>query len=125
MKKSLFILLILLQSAALVFAQGKFTSSASKTNVGVGEEFEVDFSLNGEGGRYTAPDFHDFQVLSGPQGSNSMQSSSSGGTSFNTTISYILAATKEGTLTIDEAAIVSNGHTLTTSQLKIHVKGQA
>ena len=122
--KKLGLLSLLLLWTALSFAQLKFTATASKTNVGVGEQFQVDFALNGGGERFIPPDFHGLDVLSGPNPSTSM-TSINGVTSYNTTYSYILAADKEGTFQIDAAAIVSNGHTLTTNSLKIKVKGQA
>jgi hypothetical protein len=123
MKKGLGILSFLLLWTTLLLAQ-KFTSSASKTNVGMGEQFEVDFSVNAEGNRFTPPDFTGFQVLSGPNESTSF-TSVNGNNSMSTVYSYILAATKEGTFTITAAAIVINGHTLITDPLKIRVKGQA
>lgn len=123
MKKIFGIISILLLCSTLLFAQ-KFTASASKTNVGVGEQFEVDFSMNASGSRFTPPNFNNFQVLSGPNMSSDM-TSINGNTTLNISYSYILTATKEGTFTIDEAAIVINGHTLLSHSLKITVKGQA
>lgn len=124
MKKKFAILSILLLFSTLLVAQGKFTATASKSNVGVGEQFEVDFSMNASGSRFTPPNFNNFQVLSGPNMSSDI-TSINGNTTLNISYSYILAATKEGTFTIDEAAIVINGHTLISHALKITVKGQA
>lgn len=124
MKKTLSILPILLLWTTLLFAQ-KFTASVAKSTFGVGEQLEVDFSINADGTNFTAPDFgNNFQVLSGPNMSTSMESIN-GATSVNVTYSYILAPVKEGTFTISAAAIVVNGHTLLTNQLKIKVQGHA
>ncbi|MVN22636.1 BatD family protein [Mucilaginibacter arboris] len=123
MKKRLGILSILLLFSTLLFAQ-KFTASVSKSNVGVGEQFEVDFSMNAGGTHFTPPNFNNFQVISGPNMSSDM-TSVNGNTTLNITYSYILVPTKEGTFTIDAAAIVINGHTLVSSPLKVTVKGQA
>ena len=123
MKKKFGIILILLLCSTLLFAQ-KFTATVSKSNVGVGEPFEVDFSINANGSHFTPPNFNNFQVISGPNMSSDMISVN-GNTTLNITYSYILAATKEGTFTIDEAAIVINGHTLVSGELKVTVKGQA
>jgi len=123
MKKGFGILSFLFLWTTLAFAQ-KFSSSVSKANVGVGEQFEVDFTVNAEGNRFTPPDFNGFQVLSGPNESTSF-TSVNGSSSMTTVYSYILAATKEGTFTITAAAIVINGHTLITDPVKIRVKGQA
>jgi len=124
MKKAFGILVPLILWAPLLFAQVKFTATASKTNVGVGEQFEVDFSINANGDRFTPPDLSVFQLLSGPNMSTS-EAISNGVTEFNNTYSYIFVATKEGTFNIGAAAIVVNGHTLLSNSLKIKVKGQA
>ena len=124
MKKRITLIIGLLLCTSLLFAQGKFVATVSKTNVGVGEQFEVDFTINAGGTHYTQPDFHDFQVLSGPNISSSF-ASINGVSTMSISYGYILTATKEGTFTIDEAAIVLNGHTLTTNSIKIKVKGQA
>ena len=124
MKKRITLIIGLLLCTSLLFAQGKFVATASKTNVGVGEQFEVDFTINAGGTHYTQPDFHDFQVLSGPNISSSF-ASINGVSTMSISYGYILTATKEGTFTIDEAAIVLNGHTLTTNSIKIKVKGRA
>ena len=124
MKKRITLIIGLLLCTSLLFAQGKFVATVSKTNVGVGEQFEVDFTINAGGTHFTQPDFHDFQVLSGPNISSSI-TSINGISTMSISYGYILAAAKEGSFTIDEAAIVLNGHTLTTSSIKIKVKGQA
>lgn len=124
MKKSFSLLSILLLFSTLLFAQTKFVATASKTNVGVGEQFEVDFTMNASGTRFTPPNFNNFQVLSGPNMASDM-TSVNGATTLNITYSYILTAAKEGTFKIDAAAIVINGHTLISGSLKITVKGSA
>jgi len=124
MKKGFGILSILLLWSTLLFAQGKLTATVSKSNVGVGEPFEVDFTTNAGGSQFTSPNFNNFQVLSGRNMSSNMISIN-GNATITVTYSYILAATKEGTFTIDAAAIVINGHTLTSNPLKVVVKGQA
>jgi len=124
MKKRFILIIGLLLCSTLLFAQGKFVATASKTSVGVGEQFEVDFTMNGGGTHFSQPDFHDFQVLSGPNMESSF-TSVNGVSTMSIGYGFIIAATKEGTFTIDEAAVVLNGHTLTTSPIKIKVKGQA
>ncbi len=126
MKRTLYPLLFLLLLPTLLFAVDlKFTATASKTQVGVGEQFEIDFTLNnGTGSRFVVPDFSAFQVISGPTISPST-TVVNGTTVLGTTYAYVLAATKEGTFTITAAAIVVSGHTLLSNQLKIKVEGQA
>jgi len=125
MKKGFYIVSFLLLHATLLFAADvKFTATASKSQVGVGEQFEVDFTITGSGDRFTAPDFSAFQLISGPSISPST-TVVNGATVVGTTFGYILSATKEGTFTITAAAIVVNGHTLLSNPLKIKVQGQA
>ncbi len=125
MKKRFYILSFLLLWSTLLFAGDvKLTASASKSQVGVGEQFKVDFTINGNGSRFTAPDFNAFQLISGPTVSPST-TVVNGVAVVGTTYSYLLSATKEGTFTITAAAIVVNGHTLLSNSLKITVQGQA
>ncbi|WP_426672164.1 BatD family protein [Mucilaginibacter sp. McL0603] len=125
MKKGFCTILFLLLSTTLLFAADtKFTATVSKSQVGVGEQFEIDFTLNTTGTRFTPPDVSAFQVLSGPNESISA-TVVNGSSVVSTTYSFILAATKEGTFNITAAAIVVNGHTLTSNPLKIKVQGQA
>src|ERR1041384_5591862 len=49
-----------------------FSASASKTTVGVGERFQVTFSVDGSGSGFQAPSFSDFNVLMGPSQSTNM-----------------------------------------------------
>ncbi|MDB5141901.1 MAG: protein BatD [Mucilaginibacter sp.] len=125
MKKGFYIISFLLLQTTLLFATDvKLTASASKSEVGVGEQFEVDFIINGSGDRFTAPDFGTFKLISGPNISPST-TVVNGVTVPGTTFGYILSATKEGTFTITAAAIVVNRHTLLSNPLKIKVQGQA
>src|SRR3569833_2467121 len=96
MKKRHYILSFLLLLSAMAFAQVKFTATVSSARVGTGEQFEVDFTVQGNGDNFNPPDFSNFQVLSGPNMSQSM-TSVNGNTTYTTGYSYILQATKEGT----------------------------
>ena len=118
--------MLLLFCSRLLFAQDvKFTASVSKTEVGTGEQFQIDFSVNGNAEGFTPPSFNGFQVLSGPNESTSM-TSINGNTTVSTSLSYILMPVKEGEFTIGPATAVVNRHRLTTSPIKIKVvKGQA
>ncbi len=126
MKLKHFILSILLFAAAKAFSQDvKFTASVSKNVVGTGEQFQVDFTVNGNASSYTPPNFGGFQVLSGPNESTSM-TSINGVTTETISLSYILMGIKEGEFTIGSATVIANGHRLTTNPIKIKVvKGRA
>jgi hypothetical protein len=121
MKRGYYILSFLLLWPALLFAQGgKFTATASSDEVAVGQQFEVEFDAQGNASDFTPPDFTGFQVLSGPNLSQSM-TSVNGATNYSTGYSYILAATKEGTYTIGAASINLNMRRLKSNPIKIKV----
>lgn len=124
MKKRLYILSFLVLLPTLLFAQVKFPATASSSQVGTGEQFEVDFTVQGNGDNFNPPDFSNFQVLSGPNMSQSM-TSVNGSTTYTTGYSYILSATKEGTFIIGPASINVNMRGLKSNPLTIKVvKGQ-
>lgn len=125
MKKGHYILSFLLLWSTMLFAQGgKFTASAGRTEVATGEQFQVDFTVEGNGTDFNPPDFDGFQVLSGPNMSQSM-TSINGATTYTTGYSYILAAVKEGTFIIGPATINVNFRKLQSNPIKLKViKGQ-
>jgi hypothetical protein len=126
MKIKYSILLLLLLNTSLLFAADiRFTASVNKTEVGTTEQFEVTFSVNGNGERFTPPSFNGFLVVSGPNVSTSM-SVINGNASSSMAYSYELVAVKEGSYSIGPATIVVNGKQLHTEPIKIKVKkGQA
>jgi hypothetical protein len=121
MKPRYYISTLLLLCTSLLFAQDvKFTASVSKNEVGTGEQFQIDFSVNGNVDGFNPPNFGGFQVLSGPNESTSM-TSINGSTTVSTSYSYILTPVKEGEFTIGPATAVVNGHKLSTNAIKIKV----
>ncbi|HVA98786.1 MAG TPA: BatD family protein, partial [Bacteroidia bacterium] len=118
MKKIIFILLFLFTSPIL-WAQ-KLTASASKTTVGVGEQFQISFSLNTNGSNFTPPSLSNFNVYSGPNESSSMQFIN-GTVSQSISYSYILAARAEGKFTIGAASISVNGNQISSNPITITV----
>lgn len=121
MKVSYYILFFLLLCPGLLVADDlKFTATVSKTEVSTGEQFEITFSINSNADRFTPPDFKGFQILGGPNESNSM-TSINGNTSVSNTYSYVLLAVKEGVFTINPASVIVNGNRLTTNAIKIKV----
>lgn len=104
----------------MAFAQVKFTATASSNQVATGEQFEVDFTVQGNGDNFNPPDFSNFQVLSGPNMSQSM-TSVNGATTYSTGYSYILQATKEGTFIIGPASINVNMRGVKSNPLTIKV----
>jgi hypothetical protein len=121
MKLKYYISFLLLFCTGVLFAADiRFTASVSKTEVGTTEQFEVTFSLSGNGDRFTPPAFNGFLVVSGPNVSQSM-SVINGASSSSMAYSYELVAVKPGTYTIGPATIVVNGKTLSTQPIKIKV----
>jgi len=86
--------------------------SVSKNPVAVGEEFRIDFTLNGEGESFNPPNLNGLRKISGPNQSSSSSMQIINGKisrSKTTTYSYYVTALKEGELTIKEASITLNG----------------
>jgi hypothetical protein len=118
--KYLILTLFLIVGGKAFGQQPKFTASVNKSTVGTGEVFEVTFSVNGNGGNFTPPDFRGFRVVGGPNESQSMEIIN-GSASASISIGYDLMAVREGDFTIGAATIDVNGHNLTTSPIKITV----
>ena len=122
MKKAFSILVVLILYGTQLFAQVKFIASASKTSLGIGEQFELKFSIKGNANQFFPPDLSDFQVLYGPNASFN-QTVNNGDTTFDILYKYILVAKKEGAFDIGAATIVVSGQTFSSNSFKINVKG--
>lgn len=112
--------------AAKAYSQDQnFSVAVSHTQIGTGEPFEVSFSIKGNGDRFTAPDFSGFQIVSGPNVSQSM-TSINGSMSVSSSYSYILVPVKVGTFTIGPASVVIGNKRYSTGPVEIKViKGKA
>ena len=117
MKKTLFILLFFIYLANVSLAQ-KLTAQASKNKVAVGESFQISFSLNTSGSNFKAPALNEFDVYSGPSQSTSM-SFINGAMSQSISLSYIIAAKKEGKINIGPASINMNGTIIQSNSMTI------
>ncbi len=97
--------------------------SAKKVQVGVQFEYAVVISVSAS--NFVPPNFKDFDIVSGPNQSNSVQYVN-GNMSQQIVISYGLVAKKEGKFTIGAASIVSGGQKLETAPVTIEAtKGPA
>lgn len=97
--------------------------SSKKVQVGVPFDYAVVIAVNAS--NYVQPNFKDFDIVSGPNQSNSVQYVN-GAMSQQIVISYGLVAKKEGKFTIGPASIMSGGQKLETSAVIIEaVKGSA
>ena len=119
MKKIAYILLLFVAIENTAIAQ-KFTASASKTKVAVGETFQLTYSLNANGSNFKMPALNEFDVYSGPNQSTSM-SFVNGAMSQSISLSYILSAKKEGKITIQPGSVSVNGATVQSNSLVIEV----
>ena len=86
--------------------------SVSKNPVAVGEEFRIEFSIEGSASEFKGPSLNGLRKLSGPnQSSSSSMQIINGKVSSSKTTSFIyyVTALNEGTLTIGEASVKSEG----------------
>jgi len=113
------LLLSFLLATTNLFAQD-FTASVNRNRVGVGEQFQITFSVNTNINTFKAPNFNDFQIYSGPNQSTNM-SFVNGAMSQSISYSYIVAAKHEGKITIGAATATAGGKTLQTKPITIEV----
>ncbi len=103
-----------------------FTAAVNKNKVNVGEPFQIEFTINEAASNFTAPAaMKDFDLLSGPNHSQAYQIIN-GRMSQSESISYVIAAKKEGKITIGPATIIVNGKPKQSNSIVIEiVKGGA
>jgi hypothetical protein len=101
---------------------------SAKSQVVVGEQFRVVFTVNGEGKDFRGPDFKGFSLLSGPNTSSSFSTQLING-QISRTVSYAytyyLLADQEGRFNVGSASISVDGKTYSSEPFTINVvKGQ-
>jgi hypothetical protein len=104
-----------------------FTASVEQTTVGMGDQFEVTFILNGTGGgkNFRPPAFNEFLVVGGPNQSTNMQFIN-GAVSSSVSYSYVLQPRAEGKFTIPPATVEEGGKQYQTQPVVVTVvKGSA
>ncbi|MBA2612853.1 MAG: protein BatD [Bacteroidetes bacterium] len=119
--------ILMLVSCFFIFTakSQSFYSQVSSKRVQVGVPFEFAVVLTVSGTNYVPPSFKEFDVVSGPNQSNSVQYTN-GVMSQQIVISYGLVAKKEGKVTIGAASVVAGGQKLETSPIVLEVvKGAA
>lgn len=97
-----------------------FVAQVNKNKVGIGEQFQITFTINASGNQFKAPSFEDFQFLGGPSQSTSMQIIN-GNMSQSVSYTYYLAGKKTGNYTLMPAIINVNGKKLESNPVKIEV----
>ena len=111
------ITVIVLLSSLYSFAQ-KVTVQVSANKVQVGSPFQIVFTANAQPSTYTPPNFKDFDVFSGPNTSQSMQYVN-GAMSQSFSISFLIAAKKEGKFQIGSMVFTFNGQNVGSSPVNI------
>jgi len=117
----IYLILLLAIICQTVNAQAPFLSATSnKSTVGLNEQFQITYSLNGSGRNFRGPDLRDFAVLSGPNQSSNMQYVN-GDFSQSISFSYILQPRKEGAFKIGSATIEVEGKSIPSNAINITV----
>ena len=102
-----------------------FTVSAPDV-VEVGQKFRVVFSLNADGENFRGPDFKGFNVVSGPNVSQSSSFQFINGKmhqEYSQSYTYLIHASMEGTFEVRPATVVVRGKTYQTQSFRIQVVG--
>ena len=122
MKRIISILLSLITLSA--FADDVVFKASAPKQVIVGRPFQLTYSINQRSRDLRAPEFTDFDVLSGPYTSTSSSTSFVNGkrtSSFEQTYTYMLMARKAGTFTIGPATIKVDGENVQSNGVRIEV----
>ena len=100
-----------------------FKASAME-QVGVGQQFRLIYTINGQASGFRAPAIKDFSILGGPSQSSSTNMQIINGQvsrSVEYSFTYLLQATNEGTFTIPPAAVTVDGKTYQSNPVTIKV----
>lgn len=117
-------MMLLLFGFSASAAEISFTATVNRNPIGTNEQFSITFTINAQASNFQAPSFRDFNVLSGPNQSTSMQFIN-GNMSQSVSFTYYLQAKSEGTFRIDPATIEVNGVKIKSNALTLNVvKGQ-
>lgn len=123
MKKILSIVLFV-SIALSAFADGVVFKASAPKQVVVGKPFQLTFTVNQRSRDLRAPEFTDFDVLSGPYTSTSSSTSFVNGrrtSSFEQTYTYMLMAQRAGTFTIGPATVKVDGDPVQSNGVRIEV----
>ena len=116
--------MLLLGIAFSTYADDVVFKAKAPNKVVAGKTFQVTFSVNEQSRDLRAPQFTDFDVLSGPYTSTSSSSSYVNGqrtSTFEQSYTYTLRANKAGTYSLSPATIKVNGKDYQSNGLRIEV----
>jgi hypothetical protein len=126
MKRFIFLILLLLSSYLLIWADNvQFNASAPRV-VEVGEQFEITYTISAQPSGFRPPEFKGLSLLGGPsQSSSSSVQFINGKVTQSTTISYsyYFSASKPGTYTFEPAKATVDGKTYLSNGITIEVAG--
>ena len=123
MKKILSIL-VFIGIALSVFAEDVVFKAQAPKQVIVGRPFQISYTVNHRCRDLQAPEFTDFDVLSGPYSSTSSSTSFTNGhmtSSYEQTYTYMLMARKAGSFTIGPASVKVSGDRVQSNGVRIEV----
>ena len=124
MRYKLLVLLSFIGMALAGFADDVVFKASAPSQVIVGRPFQLTFSVNHSARDLRAPQFTDFDVLSGPYTSTSSSTSFVNGhrtSSYEQTYTYTLMAQRAGTFTIGPATIRVDGNDIQSNGVRIQV----
>ena len=120
-----FLNIVLLIGIALgAFADEVVFKAQAPKQVIVGRPFQITYTVNQRSRDLRAPEFTDFDVLSGPYTSTSSSTSFVNGkrtSSFEQTYTYMLMAQRAGTFTIGPATVKVDGENVQSNGVRIEV----
>jgi len=114
------ILIISLALSCNILSSQSFTIEVSSDSILIGNYIEVSFRIENLEGKFEAPSFEGFTILSGPNLSSSMQFIN-GAASSSKTYSYYIQPKEIGLYTITPAYLDTEGSTLETDPTEINV----
>ena len=124
MYKKLLIVLGFIGIALSAFADEVVFRAQAPKQVVVGRPFQITYTVNQRSRDLRAPEFTDFDVLSGPYTSTSSSTSFVNGkrtSSFEQTYTYMLMAQRAGTFTIAPATVKVDGENVQSNGVRIEV----
>ena len=124
MYKKFSILFLFVGIALGAFADEVVFKASAPKQIVVGKPFQVTYTVNQRSRDLRAPEFTDFEVLSGPYTSTSSSTSFVNGrrtSTFEQTYTYMLMALKAGTFTIGPATVKVDGNPVQSNGVRIEV----
>ena len=122
--KRLLAIFCVISMALVSFADDVVFKAQAPKQVIVGRPFQITYTVNQRSRDLRAPEFTDFDVLSGPYTSTSSSTSFVNGkrtSSFEQTYTYMLMAQKVGTFTIAPATVKVDGESVQSNGVRIEV----